>query len=375
MKVLCVIDHFGSGGAQRQLANLACGLKGRGHDVEVFVYFPEYDFFRGQVEAAGIPIHACRKGKGFSLAVLGRLIGLIRGNRYEVVVSYLASPNVYAEMASRFARSRYVVSERSSHHGDKSPAKGYLKRHLHRWADCVVANSVSHRVWLQEHHGWIREKCATIYNGIDGAFFGRRPASAFSLPEVRLIAVGRIGPEKNLLNLIRALARFRERHGWSPSVSWVGRRADGTPEGREYCRQVDALLESHPAVERIWTWMGERSDVPDLLASHHALIHPSFYEGLPNVVCEALAAGLPVLASDVCDNGLLVPDGDRGLLFDPASPDSMAGAMERFAALGEDGWARLSRSARRYAGEELTIDRMVGRYEELFGSLVAGRSP
>ena len=46
MKILCVIDSLGSGGAQRQIVNLACGLKKKGHDVDVFVYFPEFSFFR-----------------------------------------------------------------------------------------------------------------------------------------------------------------------------------------------------------------------------------------------------------------------------------------------------------------------------------------
>jgi glycosyltransferase involved in cell wall biosynthesis len=71
---------------------------------------------------------------------------------------------------------------------------------------------------------------------------------------------------------------------------------------------------------------------------HDALIHPSLYEGLPNAVCEALAAGLPVLISNVCDHPLLVVEGERGFLFDPSDPLSIAMSIERAAALDADSW-------------------------------------
>ncbi len=57
MKLLFVIDHFGSGGAQRQMVNLALGLSRRGHDVEFLVYYPEFDFFRARVDEAGLTVH------------------------------------------------------------------------------------------------------------------------------------------------------------------------------------------------------------------------------------------------------------------------------------------------------------------------------
>ena len=94
-------------------------------------------------------------------------------------------------------------------------------------------------------------------------------------------------------------------------------------QGGFIAEQVDELIESLPKCGKNWRWLGEESDIPGLLREHHALIHPSLYEGLPNVVCEALAAGMPVLVSNVCDHPLLVADGERGFLFDPADPGSI----------------------------------------------------
>src|SRR5690606_21739605 len=94
--------------------------------------------------------------------------------------------------------------------------------------------------------------------------------------------------------------------------------------------EVDAALAAEGVADR-WRWLGRREDVPELMRAHDALVHPAFFEGLPNAVCEALASGLPVLASRVCDHPRLVGE-DRGLLFDPGSPEDIAAALERFAA-------------------------------------------
>src|SRR5262249_54074732 len=150
-------------------------------------------------------------------------------------------------------------------------------------------------------------------------------------------------------NLLRALRMFSDAHGWIPEVTWVGRREVLTEAARAYCDRVDAMLAEFPDVHRAWRWAGERNDVPKLLGEHHALIHSTFHEGLPNAICEALASGLPVLASAVCDNSLLVAEGERGFLFNPSDPATIAAAIERLAGMNAAAWSRMSSAARAYA--------------------------
>ena len=371
MRVLCVIDHFGSGGAQRQLVELACGLAERGHAVQAFVYYPQFDFFRARLDARAVPVQGVRKGRGFSPAVLLALARLLRRERFDAVVSYLDRPNTYTELAHALTGSRatLIVSERSSHRHDRHRALAWSKRLLHARAHAVVANNHTHADWLQRHR-WLRGKVHCIYNGIDLSAFDATP-NAPALHGLRLLAVGRVGPEKNVLALIDALAEHQRRHGWVPQLSWAGRR-DENGDARAYLAAVDAALVREPAVARAWHWLGERSDVPALLATHHALVHASFYEGLPNVVCEALAAGRPVLVSAVCDHPRLVADGERGFLFDPMDPLDLLGAIERLHALPAEGWHALGSAARRYAEAELGAATMVGRYEALMQALAHG---
>lgn len=369
MKVLCVIDSFGSGGAQRQMVNLALGLKARGHEVEFFVYFPKLNFFRSVVDNAGIPVHEVDKGHGgFSFTVLMALIRLIRRSDYDVVISFLNSPNVYAELAKLAAwNTPLIVSERSSHKGDKSRVGPFLKRVLHVVADKVVANSHSHADWLRNIF-WLRRKTSVIYNGIDIGVPGEMGFYE-NISDLKVLVVGRVGPEKNALNIIKALAILHDRHGHTPKVQWAGRR-DNRPAGVAYCRQIDNLLDTLPHITANWEWLGERADVPQLLLNHHLLVHASFYEGLPNAVCEALAAGRIVLVSNVCDHPRLVEDGERGFLFDPHSPEDIANAIERAARLSRDEAQRISVYAREFAQSRLSHSVMVNEYEQLLRSFV-----
>jgi glycosyltransferase involved in cell wall biosynthesis len=372
MKVLLVIDHFGPGGAQRQIVELACGMQRRGHEIEMFVYFPEHGFFRPLLDAHGITVHEYSKGRGFSFGVLSKLIALLRHRRFDVVVSYLSSANVYAELAVAIAGgSKLVVSERTSHHDDKAPLADFSRRAMHAVADKVVANSRTHCDWLKGKW-WLRKKATFIYNGVDlqrfsptaDAVKAADPAGA-----LRLVGIGRIGPEKNILNLIAALALMHAATGDAPQVSWVGPQ-DESGHGRSYRKRIDGALDGLPEIRRRWHWLGVRADIPEILLRHEALIIPSLYEGLPNVVCEALASGVPVLASAVCDHPLLVADGSRGFLFEPESPKSIAAAIAKFAALSADERRAISRNAREYAEATLGVEKMVCSYECLFGQLL-----
>lgn len=374
MRVLCVIDHLGSGGAQRQMVELACGLKHRGHHVEMFVYFPQYQFLRSRVTACRIPVHEYRKGRGFSWGVVTALLAVIRHDDFDIVLSFLNTPNVYAEICKLIEPStNLLVSERTSHHDDKSRLRAYVRRTCHRVSDHVVVNSASHERWLRKKFRWINGKVTSIYNGVDIECYASEPLLPRISTDIHLLSIGRIGPEKNTVNLLRAWELFHRTHGWVPRLSWVG-RLDMSRRGRRYVQEVDAILNRCPQVKSHWRWLGERNDIPALLREHHALIHPSLYEGLPNAVCEALASARPVLVSNVCDHGKLVSDGERGFLFDPLDPQSIADAVGKLAVLPARDWVRLSRNAREYAESTLAAERMVSEYEALFSFIVGSRS-
>lgn len=362
-RILCVIDSLGSGGAQRQMVNLICGLKEKGHDVEMFVYFPELDFFRAQLDAASITVHEVRKQGGFSLKVLAHLTRLLRVSKYDAVLSFLESPNIYVELARifSFANVNLIVSER----GSFSENPGLLakaKRLLHLFADSVVTNSFTQAKWL-ERFPWVRGKLSVIYNG----YTIPEREIAYATPNEsgwKLLAVGRVDGAKNGVNLIQALVLLSKTCRYLPTVYWAGRQ-QVDPRSLQVRAEMDQLLMSNPDVASKWHWLGERNDVPRLLSECHALIHVSLFEGLPNVICEAFIEGRPVIASNVCDHPLLVKDGLRGILCDPRSPASICEGIEKLTSMSLCEYRKLGENARKYAMQFLTIDRMVDQYEAL----------
>ena len=127
--------------------------------------------------------------------------------------------------------------------------------------------------------------------------------------------------------------------------------------------QVEALVDELGLREVVWL-AGERSDVPALMQGMDVFVLPSLAEGISNTVLEAMASGLPVIASDVGGNPELVDAGVTGFLVPPADTEAWADAMRRLAT--GDAAARMGQAARLRVEQEFSLDRMVGQYQALY---------
>lgn len=370
LRLLFVIDSLGSGGAQRQMVSLACGLAARGHRPTFWVYYPEHRYFADELASAGIDVCHAEKGSRFSLGPILSLRRLLRRERFDAVLAFLATPSVYAELATRFpGHPPLVVSERSTFEEDPPRLSVRARTQLHRFADLVVANSHHHRHSVRRHFPWLRSRLRTIWNGVDLERFHPARAPLGSVTADALVAVGSIRWWKNLQGLAQALILLRERGRPVPRVCWAG-KLEPTEASRAEYASVNTVLDRAGLGDR-WEWLGEHGDVPALLRSHAALIHPSFLEGLPNAVCEALASGLPVLAGAVGDQQTLVESGITGFHFDPSDPISIADAIDRFYALSHEERLEMGRAARKFAESHLSLSRVCDEYEAMLHSLVA----
>ena len=371
MHVLLVIDHLSSGGAQGQMTMLACELAARGHQVEFFTYHHE-SFHAERLVRAGITIHKHPKKSRYSLGVIRALRRLLRSQRFDIVLSFLTTPNIYAVLArGSNPQPPVVISERSSADNpllqQASWLKSLLNHRAYRRADHCCVNSHHLRESMSIQYGWGEDRISTIWNGVDLEQFPFRELPGG--PELRLLAVGRIAAYKNATCLIRALHILRQRHDQRIEVSWLARRFPNlTPAEREHQQHLDSLLREY-GLQSQWEWLPESHEVASILHRHHAVIHPSTVEGLPNVVCEALACGRPVLISDILDHPRLI-DTDRGFRFDPHDPEALAARVAEFASLSNDQRQNLSRSARDFAERNLAKKRFVDQYEQLLERIV-----
>ena len=365
MRLLFVIDSLGSGGAQRQMVTLAVELARRGHHVAFFLYAKD-EFFADKLKSAGIGILRHVKPSRYSIQPVLRLRKLMRGGGYDAVLSFLSVPNLYSLIAARTTSRTppLVVSERWCRVSGLINWQDRIADRCLGWADGIVTNSHHVRKYFQRKYPKLQERLGTIWNGVDSDQFQGSPLPTTGA-DLQLLTVGRMVHYKNWRLLAEALVILRDRYAITPHVSWIGRDQGLSPGDQAYYDQVKTIL-SHNRLTDQWTWLGRRKDVAELLRAHHALVHPSCIEGLPNAVCEALASGRPVVASNSLDHPLLVEEGKTGYLFDPKSADALASAIKKLNDLSGDALQAMGRGACEFAHERLSISRMADEYEAMF---------
>nr|WP_272936623.1 glycosyltransferase family 4 protein [Syntrophus gentianae] len=368
MRVLCLIDCLGSGGAQRQLTFLARQLKKLNIDVEVLTYYAD-NFFQQVLSEAGIDIETIRYTDRYTRAVTLRKS--IRAKRFDVLLAFMDGPSLYAEIAALpYRRWGLVVSERSAIPGSTT-GFGRLRRLMHCLADYVTTNSHTNRLMIEKAVPRLTNKVVTIYNSLDLSYFSPLEHPYHSEDgRLRFVVLASHQFLKNLLGLVEAAQRVLKA---IPELNFVIEWYGGFAVGENGRVDMRPLEEARQRIElyRIQDYFifhKPTSDVVGLYRQGDAIILPSFFEGLPNVVCEAMACGRPVLMSNVCDAENLVHDGENGFLFDPQNPDDMCRAMLRFLTLSPEERYLLGRKSRERAELLFNSDRFVAHYQHVLES-------
>lgn len=365
MKILIVLDSLGTGGAQRLKSQLAQGLVERGHEVEIFIYVSEDQFFASDFKDAGIKIHvAYRQSSGFSFQVLKQLRALLKVG-YDAVISSLHAPSIYSALAILGIKEcKLIVCEESSSNAPLSFFRKYIFYFATLMADSIVPNSFNESKLMKKLPGRTK-KIHPIWNGYDLSsipFYSNKINENHGIS--KLLVVGRIAYPKNGINLLKGLSLFLSQNEWLPEVFWVGRR-DTDKRSLKMQEDMDSYLLNNPKIAEKWNWLGVVEDVREYYQSCDALMHVSSYEGLPNAICEAMLSGCFVVASDVCDHPLMLGKEERGLLCKPDSPESICDAIERLDSMQVDRRNEIIRKARHFAEGAFNRDSMVQKYELL----------
>lgn len=313
-KILCLIATLGSAGAERQMSGLAAMLKKSGYDVEVWYYIRKEFYLsyleKNDVVCRYIPEAGNAKWRYFALNKR------IRKYAPDVVISYSKSPNMITSMMRLLgARFKLIVSERNTTQVINPSER--LKLFLYRGADAIVPNSHSQESYILNNYPQLSDKTIAITNFVDTEVFVPAKQPHHSSGRIRIICVGRLAPQKNVTTFLKAMSIVVQNNN-TIKVDWFGH--DHADEYARTCYDsVEKLeltdnFEFHPATTDIVTEY-QKSDIFCL---------PSLYEGFPNVLCEAMCCGLPVLCGNVCDNPYIIEEGKNGLLFNPKSAEDIA---------------------------------------------------
>ncbi len=354
MKILCLIEALGSGGAERQMVGLASLLKKDGNDVAVMTYYPK-DFYKYVLDEAGVEHIYVEKAQS-KLKRIPELAKAVRKYKPGVVICYSPSAAEIAcllkMMGSKF---KLIVSERNSIRCNSRREK--LKFFMYKWADCIVPNSYEQQQFIAEYYHRLMSKTSVITNFVDTDYFS--PAGDYSSQQpCRIICVGRDNPQKNQLRFIDAVKLLADK-GLPFKVDWYG---SFESEYGQQCVQKIKDLQLGDKIEL----KGETKNVRDEYRKHDVFCLPSIYEGFPNVLCEAMSCGLPSVCSNVCDNPLIVQDGVNGYLFDPNNTEDMAQKIEKMVMLNDAEKKRMSISNREKSMEMFSKEAFLAKYKKLF---------
>lgn len=363
MKLIFVIDSLGSGGAQRLLVNLVNSLS-RDYFIAILLYNPKVDFFSAElaenVELLKLSTH---QYSGFSVRKLISIAKII--SNYNVVISFLPAANIYVAFAKLFVKSTFHIScEFSVTHTRESRLRRFFANIANFLSSYVVANSFTQSSYIRSLP-FMSNKVSTIWNGINPLSFSERTLTI--TPKILIPA--RISSPKNGVRLLGALDLFYTRNGFLPFVSWAGRQ-DSDLLSLRMRDQMDQLLASNPPLNTHFSFLGEVSDINALYSEHDIVLLPSVYEGVPNVICEAMFSGSFVIASNISDNSLILGDnGERGFLCDPLSPQSICSAIEQYFKLQSNELSTILINAREYALLNFTVASMSNKYIDVLKAL------
>lgn len=345
-----------TGGLERILADLA-----RHHDsaacLPEFLAINEVGRFADQIRESGGIVHQLKPAR--RLGQISQMRQLFLQQRYDVVHTHNTYPHIYASISARLAGVPVVVNTR---HGQRS-GHGWKSRIQFRWAsrlvDRIIAVSDDAANLCVEDDGILPTKVRRIWNGIDLDDF------AYNGPADRPVAisVARLSAEKDFSTLLRSVPHVVAK---VPDFRLV--IVGGGPERERLERLRDELqLNDHVDL------LGERTDVSELLRGAGFFVSSSLTEGISLTLLEAMAVGLPIVATSVGGNPEIVVDGKTGLLVPPKDPIGLADAIVSMCRK-RDEWQQMGVEARERVTEHFDVKRMARDYEQLYRELRKTRS-
>jgi glycosyltransferase involved in cell wall biosynthesis len=310
-----------------------------------------------EIRAAGCQVHALRPARRFGQ--LRALAAFLYELAPALVHTHNAYPQLYGSLAARWAGVPAVVNTR---HGQR-----YGQTTKTRWQSWVAARFTDQVVTVSDDAASLsrgedrisRGKVKRIWNGIDTDRFSFRG----SAPLNHAISVARLSPEKDFATLLQAV-KLAARLVPDFQLSIVGEGNEG--------RTLRRLARELKIAERV-EFLGERRDVPELLGTAGFFVSSSLTEGISLTLREAMASGLPILATSVGGNPEVVVDAVTGKLVPPANADALAAGIVQMCRHRAD-WPEMGRLGRQRVCECFEVRRMVREYEQVYAEVLAARS-
>ena len=369
-RIAHVVFSFDTGGLENGLVNLINHLPAERFEHVVVALTRSAPAFRARVRHADVRFIDLNKGPGHGIKLYPRLLRLFRELAPQVVhTRNLAA--LEAVVPARLARVPVVIH--GEHGWDSADPEGlnrkyqWLRKAYSPFVHRYVALSGQIEDYLTKRVGLAPARIERICNGVDTQRFHPAPGGRALLADGRfnesrflvIGTVGRLQAVKDQLNLVRAFALLTQQvpdHARKLRLMLVG---DGPLRAA-----LEAEIASLQLGERVWI-AGARSDIPAVMQAIDLFVLPSRNEGISNTILEAMASGLPVIATAVGGNAELVEHGVSGALVPPGDSQALATMMAHY--VKEDALRQAHGAAARQRAESgFSIEGMMSRYQALY---------
>lgn len=360
IKILHLIETTEPGGAETVLVELASGV-GSGFTSVGGVLGEGWT--SSQLENRNIPVFYLPLERSLDWRWVARLGKLIRLNKIDLIQSHEFTMNCYATLAAKRAGIPIVCTA----HGKNYYPERYYRRWAYRWAarnaSAFVAVSENLKMFLCKEIGVRNDEILTILNGVDlnhfdNPSYDRGPIRA-SLGIANkmhvVITVAALFKVKGHIDLLNAASRLCQ------SRKDIVFLIVGEGSLEESLREQTKNLRISNNVK----FLGFRSDVPQLLAASDVFVLPSYSEGMPISIIEAMAAGLPIVATNVGGIPEVVENGANGYLVEPGEPEALANKISTIVA-NRDVARCFGTNSRDRARSKFRLKRMISEYERLY---------
>ncbi|WP_328351429.1 glycosyltransferase [Mycobacterium sp. NBC_00419] len=356
MRVCFFITSLGDGGAQRQCIALLNELqKIRG--VEVHLILAGRGEHDHDLDVSGLHLHRIAVASFRNPLLLAFVIRTLIRVRPDVLISWLQGADIWSYVATRVVRGvPWIMTERGSAYPDEAIYN--LRKRLGRKADAIVANS------RQGREMWELLAPSVPVLQISNIPL-RQPDSAASTPRrmdsIECLYVGRLAPPKNVGAMAAAFAAFADENPHAQLVV--------AGQGPDEPAILEAMLTRGVGGRAVL--LGFRNDVPQLMSQSRLLLSLSEHEGMPNVIMEAVAAGLPAVVSDIPQHRALLGDSYPFYVPLEASPEKAGAVIAKAWAAPPD--ANLYAHALRVLSG-MTPDVVVEEFLKAFTRVIDGRT-
>jgi sugar transferase (PEP-CTERM/EpsH1 system associated) len=372
-----ILYRFDTGGLENGVVNLINHMPAE-HYRHAIIALTEITDFRKRITRDDVEFIALNKKPGHGFWLYPKLFKLFREKRPTIV----HTRNLAALEVTVPAWAAGVPIRIHSEHGregqdlDPQTTKFRLLRKLYRpFVTYYLALSSDLRHYLHHYIGVPEDKLAQIYNGVDTYRFADTDVRQsifgcpFQAPEYWMVGtIGRMHAVKDQMNLAKGFVRALEARPELRNSLRLIMIGDGP-----HRTAVQQFLSDAGVADISWL-PGERQDIPEILRGLDCFVLPSRSEGISNTILEAMASGLPVIATEVGGNPELVDDEITGKLVPPDSPAALAAAIINYAC-DRDAAARAGESAMRTVKQRFSLDTMVSAYSRLYDKLLDRTQP